>query len=100
MLIIGCDYHPSVQQIAFVDTETGECGQRRLQHMAEAEQFYRGLRARGLEVRIGLEATGYSRWFERLIEELGFELWIGDAARISRNRVRCASTRPTGRTRS
>jgi hypothetical protein len=23
MLIIGCDYHPSVQQIAFMDTETG-----------------------------------------------------------------------------
>jgi len=88
MLIIGCDYHPSVQQIAFVDTETGECGERRLQHMAEAEQFYRQLRARGLRVRIGLEDSGYSRWFERLIEELGFELWIGDAAVISRQRVR------------
>ena len=23
MLIIGCDYHPGFQQIAFVDTETG-----------------------------------------------------------------------------
>jgi len=30
MLIIGCDYHPSVQQIAFVDSETGECGERLL----------------------------------------------------------------------
>jgi hypothetical protein len=30
MLIIGCDYHPSFQQIAFVDTETGEGGERRL----------------------------------------------------------------------
>ena len=26
MLIIGCDYHPGFQQIAVVDTETGECG--------------------------------------------------------------------------
>ncbi len=25
MLMIGVDYHPSVQQIAFTDTETGEC---------------------------------------------------------------------------
>jgi len=27
MLIIGCDYHPGFQQIAFVDTETGELGE-------------------------------------------------------------------------
>jgi transposase len=92
MLIIGCDYHPSFQQIAFVDTETGDCGERRLEHMEEADQFYRDLRARGLEVRIGLEASGYSRWFERLMDELGFELWIGDAAAISRKRVRKQKT--------
>jgi len=40
MLIIGCDYHPGFQQIAFVDTETGELGERRLAHREEAEQFY------------------------------------------------------------
>jgi hypothetical protein len=28
MVIMGEDYHPSVQQIAFVDKETGECGAR------------------------------------------------------------------------
>jgi len=88
MLIIGCDYHPGFQQIAFVDTTTGECGERRLEHMEGAEQFYRDLRARCVEARIGLEASGYSRWFERLMEELGFELWIGDAAAISTKRVR------------
>ena len=88
MLIIGCDYHPSFQQISFIDTETGDCGERRLKHKEEAEQFYRDLRALGLKVRIGLEASGYTRWFERLIEELGLELWIGDAAVISRSRVR------------
>ena len=43
MLIIGCDYHPSFQQIAFVDTDTGELQERRLQHREEAEKFYRGL---------------------------------------------------------
>ena len=40
MLIIGCDYHPGFQQIAFVDTETGEFGEQRLTHREEAEKFY------------------------------------------------------------
>ena len=88
MLIIGCDYHPSVQQIAFVDTETGECGERRLTHCAEAEQFYRQLKRQGARVRVGMEATGQSRWFERLLAELNFELWIGDPARIRAKQVR------------
>jgi transposase len=86
MLIIGCDYHPSVQQIALVDTETGECGERRLRHRAEAEQFYRELK--GKQVRVGLEATGHSRWFERLMAELNFEIWIGDPAQIRAKQVR------------
>lgn len=86
MLIIGCDYHPSMQQIAWVDTETGECGERRLVHRAEAEQFYRELK--GKHVRVGIEATGHSRWFERLIAELNFELWTGDPAPIRAKQVR------------
>jgi len=92
MLIIGCDYHPSFQQIAFVDTATGEYGERRLEHMEGAGQFYRDLRARGIEARIGMEASGYTRWFEQLMAELSFELWIGDAAAISRKRVRKQKT--------
>ena len=47
MLIIGCDYHPAFQQIAFVDTATGDCGERRLEHREEAEKFYRDLAAQG-----------------------------------------------------
>ena len=86
MLIIGCDYHPSVQQIALVDTETGECGERRLRHRAEAEEFYRELK--GKQVRVGIEATGHSRWFERLLAELNFEVWIGDPAQIRAKQVR------------
>src|SRR5260370_10791056 len=39
-----------------------------------------------------MEATGYSRWFERLLGELGFEVWIGDAAEIKRQRVRKQKT--------
>jgi transposase len=88
MLIIGCDYHPSVQQIAMMDTETGESLERRMAHRAEAEQFYRTLRQQSASVRVGIEATGHSRWFERLLAELGFEVWIGDAARIRAKQVR------------
>jgi transposase len=39
-------------------------------------------------VRVGMEATGYARWFERLLAELGFELWIGDPAQIKAKRVK------------
>ena len=93
MVIIGVDYHPSDQYIAFVDTETGECGERRLNHSdGEAEKFYRELAARGVSVRVGMEATGYSRWFERLLAELGIEVWIGDAAEIKTKRVRKQKT--------
>jgi transposase len=93
MIIIGVDFHPSFQQIAFMDQETGECGERRLNHTdGEAEKFYRDLKQRGVSVRVGMEATGYSRWFERLLAELGFEVWIGDAAKIKTKRVRKQKT--------
>src|SRR5271163_2100049 len=95
MIIIGVDYHPSDQYIAFVDAETGECGERRLNHSeGEAEKFYRELAARAVSVRVGMEATGYSRWFERLLAELGIELWMGDAAEIQTKRVRRQKTEP------
>jgi transposase len=90
MLIIGCDYHPGFQQIAFVDTENGELRERRLTHREEAEQFYTGLK--GQSVRVGMEASGHSRWFERLLGELQFELWIGNAAEIRTKRVRKQKT--------
>ena len=92
MLIIGVDYHPAFQQIAFVDTETGELQERRLQHREEAEKFYRDLAAQGMKVRVGMETSGHARWFERLLGELQFELWIGDAAEISTKRVRKQKT--------
>ena len=89
MWIIGVDYHPSVQQIAWLDTETGETEERRLKHSGgEAERFYRELKEKGFSVRVGMETTGHSRWFERLLGELGFELWVGDAARIRAKQVK------------
>jgi transposase len=92
MLIIGCDYHPGFQQIAFVDKETGEFGERRLAHREEAEQFYQELKQRNMAVRLGMESSGHSRWFERLLRHLEFELWIGDAAEIRSKRVRKQKT--------
>jgi transposase len=91
MIIVGCDYHPSFQQIAWVDTESGECGEQRLVHSeGEAEKFYRGLNGHG--VRVGIEATGHARWFERLLAELKYELWVGDPAEIRARRVRKQKT--------
>jgi len=92
MIIIGCDYHPGFQQIAFVDTDTGEWNERKLGHREEAEQFYRQLKVRGKKVRVGMEASGHARWFERLLTEVQFELWIGDAAEIRTKRVRKQKT--------
>jgi len=93
MMIVGVDYHPSDQYIAFADAETGECGERRLSHSdEEAERFYRDLQLRAVSVRVGMETTGYSRWFERLLAELGIEVWIGDAAKIKTKRVRKQKT--------
>jgi len=86
MNIIGCDYHPSFQQIAWVDTETGETQERKLTHSdGEAERFYRQLRG---PVRVGLESTGNCHWFVDLLGEIGHEVWVGDAARISAKQVR------------
>src|SRR2546427_10045653 len=87
MLIIGCDYHPGFQQIAFLDSESGEWNERRLGHREEAEQFYRDLKVRGVKGCVGMEASGHARWFEHLLGELQFELWIGDAAEIRTKRV-------------
>jgi transposase len=93
MMIIGVDYHPSFQQVSFLMEESGECGEQQLCHNdGEAERFYRDLKQRGIRVRVGMEATGYSRWFERLLAELGFELWIGDPAEIKAKRIKKQKT--------
>ena len=92
MLIIGCDYHPGFQQIACVDAESGELWEHRLLHRDQAEQFYRKLQGQNRKVRLGMESSGHSRWFERLLHELGIELWIGDPAEIRSKRVRKQKT--------
>jgi transposase len=90
MLIIGCDFHPRFQQVAIFDNRTAEIQEKRLQHRAEAEQFYGSLA--GQPVRVGMEACGHYPWFERLLEELGIELWFGDAAKVRASVVRKQKT--------
>ena len=92
MMVIGTDYHPGFQQIAFVDTETGDYGEQRLKHPEEAEKSYRDLAAQGVGIQVGMEASGHARWFERLMAELNIELWTGDAAEIRSKRVRKQKT--------
>ena len=90
MKIVGCDLHTRYQQIAMLDTETGELVERRLEHESgEARAFYASLQG---PVRVGIEATGHTRWFERMLAELGHELWIGDAAQIRASVVRKQKT--------
>jgi transposase len=90
MKIIGCDLHTRYQQIAMLEEETGELVERRLEHESgEARAFYGALTGR---VRVGIEATGHTRWFERMLGEMGHELWIGDAAQIRAMMVRKQKT--------
>ena len=70
MIIIGADFYPEFQQIAMVDTDTGELQEQRLHHREEAESFYPELAARENPVRVSMEASGHARWFERLLAEL------------------------------
>ena len=88
MKIIGCDFHPSFQQIAMVDTETGEYTERRLTP-DEARRFYAELQG---PVLVGMEACGNTLWFERLLASLGVELWLGDAGKIRAMEVRKQKT--------
>jgi transposase len=90
MLIIGCDFHPSWEQVCWLDTDTGETGEQKLVHSTgEAERFYGQLAAPAL---IGLEATGNSHWLVDRLSDLGHEVWIGDAAQIRASYVRQQKT--------
>jgi len=86
MRIIGCDFHTRQQQIEMLDEESGEIVRFRLEHAnGEARRFYEQLEG---PVIVGIEATGYTRWFEQMLAELGHELWVGDAAKIRASVVR------------
>jgi transposase len=90
MRIIGCDFHPSWQQVAWLDAETGEGGECKLVNGdREAERFYRALPEPAL---VGVEACGNSQWFVDLLQQLGHEVGVGDAAQIRASYVRQQQT--------
>jgi transposase len=72
MMIIGRDHHPSWQQNCWVDTLTGETGERKLDHASgEATRFYRQLSGQAL---IGMESTGNCQWFVEMATTAGHDL--------------------------
>lgn len=92
MMIIGCDFHSRFQQIAMLDSETGEYTERRLEHAdGEARRFYAEM---GRPALVGIESTGYSLWFVEMLQELGHELVVGEAAKIRARVVRKQKTDP------
>jgi transposase len=84
---IGVDFHARQQTISYLTTEEGEIRRTRLEHSADdithenVRSFYSQFKG---EVIVGFEAGGYSQWFEEMLEQLGHEIWVGDAAEIRR----------------
>ncbi len=90
MTFVGCDLHTRMQQVAVLDTRTGEVSERQLAHDGSAiEEFYAALPG---PVTIGIESTGYATWFHTLIQRLGHTLLVGDAAKIRAMVVRKTKT--------
>jgi len=90
MIFVGCDLHTRMQQVAVLDTETGERGEHQLRHDGMAvEEFYAALRR---PVTIGIESTGYAVWFHSLMQRLGHTVLVGDAAKIRAMVVRKTKT--------
>jgi transposase len=90
MIIVGCDFHPSYQQVAILDSGTGEVKELMLTHLrGDVESFYRKLECPAM---IGMEAVGNSQWFLQMLQRLGHEVWVGDAAQIRASYVRKQKT--------
>jgi transposase len=85
---IGVDFHARQQTISCLITETGELLELELSHadLEEVRRFYQ--RFLGARVVVGFESSGYAAWFEEMLEELGYEIWIGDAYKIRKCAVR------------
>ena len=79
----GVDFHARQQTICCLTTEDGVMSTHELKHhnQAELRAFYAQFSG---PVLVGLEASGYSPWFEQMLEELGHEVWLGDATEIRR----------------
>ncbi|MBI4166237.1 MAG: hypothetical protein HY508_10950 [Acidobacteria bacterium] len=70
MLIIGFDFHTRFQQIAMVDSTSGEI----IKRGCSTRMVKPGLFTLLFPARVGMGATGYAQWFERMLAELGHKL--------------------------
>jgi transposase len=78
----GVDFHARVQTVSYCDSTQGEIHTIDLNHQTDdLRSFYSQFKG---DVIVGLEASGYSPWFEQMLEGLGHQVWIGDAAEIRR----------------
>jgi transposase len=90
MTLVGCDLHSRKQQVAVLDTRTGELVEQELAHDGDSvERFYRAL---SRPVTIGIEPTGYTQWFHALMHRLGHPVLVGEAAKIRALVVRKTKT--------
>src|SRR5215472_5374160 len=90
MTLVGCDLHSRKQQVAVLDTSTGEVFEEELAHEGDAvERFYRAQRP---PVTIGIETTGYTPWFHALMHQFGHTVLVGEAAKIRAMVVRKTKT--------
>src|SRR6266542_770057 len=82
-IYIGVDFHARQQTSCYLTTEGGEVVIHQLKHQDkdQVRAFYAQFSGR---VIVGLEASGYSPWFETMLEQLGCEVWLGDATEIRR----------------
>jgi transposase len=90
---LGVDFHARQQTIAWCNTCDGEIHEQQLSHLSTdlVRKFYGQFSG---EVIVGLEASGYSSWFETMLHELGHQVWVGDAFAI---RQRARSRQKTDR---
>src|SRR5215468_7497619 len=82
----GVDFHARQQVVAWCDASDGEIRITKLDHpdLEKVREFYSAFSG---QVIVGLEASGYTKWFEDLLFELKHEVRIGNAAEI-RKRAR------------
>ena len=80
IVYFGVDFHARVQTVAYCNSEDGEIHLQEFQHFKDDIRSFYG-QFPGHKI-VGLEASGYSEWFERLLEDMGCEVWLGHATAI------------------
>jgi hypothetical protein len=77
MTFVGCDLHRRTQQVAVLDSCTGELSERQLAHQGSAvEEFYGALPR---PVTVGIESTGYASWFHALMQRSALSIGCSSA---------------------